>query len=71
MAIEDFDNIYLETLYQNIYNNIDTIIQNYDHALNPNHNNTTLDYINNGYEIREAYTMSFMKTFLLYLQINL
>lgn len=70
MAIDNFDDIYLETLYQNIYNNIETIIETYDHVLNPNHNNTTLKYINNGYEIREAYTMSFMITLLLYQQIN-
>jgi len=70
MAIDNFDDIYLEALYQNIYNNIDTIIQTYDHIFNPKCNNTTLGYINNGYEIKEAYTMSFMTTLLLYKQIN-
>jgi len=65
MAIENIDELYLEVLYQNIYQNIDTIIQTYDHVLNPNHNNTTLRYINNGYAIKEAYAMSFMMTVLL------
>lgn len=70
MAIEDIDELYLQLLYQNIYQNIDTIINTYDHVLNPNHNNTTLGYINNGYEIREAYSMSFMTTILLYMQVS-
>jgi hypothetical protein len=69
MTVED--NTFLDTLYQNIYNNIDNIIQTYDHALNPNHNNTTLKYINQGYDVREAYTMSFMTVMLLYIQISL
>lgn len=70
MTIDNFEELYLEELYQNIYNNIDIIIQTYDHVLNPNHNNTTLKYINNGCEMRDAYTMSFMQTILLYQQIN-
>lgn len=69
MTIDNFDNLYLETLYQNIYQNIDTIINTYDHVLNPNYNNTTLTYINNGYEVREAYAMSFTTSILLYQQI--
>lgn len=70
MTLDDIENVYMETLYHNILNNIDTIIINYDHVLNPNNNNTTLKYINSGYNNREAYALSFMTTVLLYLQIN-
>lgn len=70
MAIDNFDTLYFETLYQNIYNNIDTIIDNYDYVLNPNHNNTTQKYINHGYSLTDAYARSFMTTILLYIQIN-
>ena len=70
MAIGNIEELYLEALYQNIYQNIDIIIQTYDHVLNPNYNNTTLKYINNGYNSREAYAMSFMTTILLMNTMN-
>ena len=66
----DTDTIILNELYAQIDNNIDNIMNKYDDALNPDHNNTTLRYIKEGYTCKESYALSFMTTFLLLLQIN-
>lgn len=67
--LEINDDILYSSLYDSIYSNIEVIIEKYDDILCPNHNNTTLNYIKNGYNIKEAYTMSFMFTLLLYMNI--
>jgi len=67
----DSDNLILNELYAQLYNNIDNIMNKYNDALNPDHNNTTLRYINEGYDLKEAYALSFMTTFLIMLTLNL
>lgn len=59
----------LEYIYTTIYNNIGKLKETYDNVLNPETNNTTKQYIDDGYSTDEAYTLSFMVTLLLYFQI--
>ena len=65
--IENDDN--MQYIFERVYNNIDQIMQEYDHVLNPNHNTATARFINEGHEIKEAYAMSMTSLLLLYQQI--
>ncbi len=60
----------LESIYQNVYNNIKIIKQKYDNILNPLNNKTTKMYLNEGYSEEEAYALSFTLTLTLYLQVS-
>lgn len=71
MTIENIITANYLTLYQNIYNNIDEIMLHYDDALNPMYNNTTMQYINDGYTVKESYALSFMLNILLLFQLNM
>lgn len=64
------NDIILEDLHQNIYNNIENIKKEYNHILKPEKNNTTLRYIKEGYSEDESYTLSFMTTLMVYLQVS-
>ncbi|QKF93716.1 hypothetical protein QKU48_gp0258 [Fadolivirus algeromassiliense] len=60
----------LETVYENIYQNIEAIREKYEYVLDPKKNNTTNKYLHEGYSEDEAYTLSFMTTLLVYLQVS-
>ena len=68
--VNDPDIVILNELYTYIYNNINNIKEKYSEALDPTHNNTTLKYIDEGYTVDEAMTLSFMITLLFYIQLN-
>lgn len=52
-----------------VYNNIDQVIAAYGHIINPSTNCLTQKYINEGYNLKEAYALSFTCTLSLYIQI--
>lgn len=59
----------LDNLYESIYKNIEIITVKYNNILDPQHNNTTLNYLKQGYTYKEAYALSFMLTILLYMNL--
>lgn len=59
-----------DTIYDDIYNNLPIILNYYHDIFSPHKNNTTQRYLNNGYGLNEAYTLSIMTTLLLYSQIQ-
>lgn len=61
----------IDQLYQSIYTNIESIKKEYFIFLDPKVNNTTKKYIDNGLSENQSFSLSFMKTFILYLQISM
>lgn len=59
-------NININDYYDTIYNNLPIFLDNYQHVFDPKSNNTTKKYLNLGYELNQAYTMSIITTILLY-----
>lgn len=49
---------------------LDILKQNYDNILNPHNNTMTKLFLNEGYNLDEAYSLSFMAIIMLYQQIN-
>lgn len=59
----------LQMLLENVYENIDDIMEAYDHILNPTTNKLTRGYIDSGHNIKEAYALSFTCTLSLYINL--
>lgn len=53
-------------IYENVHKNIDFIIANYEHILNPNVNNMTRRLIIDSRDVKHAYALSFSITLALY-----
>ena len=56
--------------YNHIYNNIDILKKQYDSILNPDINNTTKIFLNEGYNANEAYCLSFLTTLNIFFYLN-
>lgn len=63
----DFEN--LQLLYSQLYQQIDTVLDQYGEIIKSNR--VTKEFLNLGYEEKEAYTMSFLMTLLIYKKIEL
>ena len=59
----------LQQTFDSVYENIDQVMTAYDHILNPSTNSITQKYINEGYNLKEAYALSFTCTLSLYIQL--
>jgi hypothetical protein len=57
-------------LYNQIYENIDTIFEEYTVFLDPKNNSLTHKFLIEGYQRKDAFTLSFMSTLLLNLQLK-
>ena len=73
MPINKQNIITFDDLYDIIYYNLPIFLRNnnYQHIFDPNYNNTTKKYLNIGYNINEAYSMSITTTLILYSNIKL
>lgn len=60
----------LQQILNLVYENIDQIMEHYDHILNPATNSITQKYINQGYQLKEAYALSFTFTLSLYIHFS-
>jgi hypothetical protein len=68
--MSESDAVIFNEIYTQIYNNIDHIMEIYHDTLHPDHNNTTSKYIKEGYDLKEAMSLSFMTTLSLFIQSN-
>lgn len=65
----NIENDNIQQLYEEVYNNIDELMLEYGHIIDPQYNNLTIKFMNNGYTLKEASSFTMTLLLLLYQQI--
>lgn len=65
----DYEQENYYNIYNEIYENIDMIINNFFEILDPKTNAITKMHLLNGFSKKDAYTLSFMSTLMIYCKI--